>query len=71
MSKPSPKQPAPTIWTAAVTSVAVLQRLDMRAPAAGHASARKRAAAVKKEIDRDLAPYAHRSPADSLRKRVR
>jgi hypothetical protein len=56
-------KPKPTIWTAAVGDPpSMLAQLDMRAPLAGHADARRRAAALRRRIDEQLKPFARRRP---------
>lgn len=61
----------PTIWTAAARSIPALDKLDVKRGPSGHASARRRAAAVKVQIARDLRAYASVPVAPSLRKLVR
>ncbi|MEO7729557.1 MAG: hypothetical protein ABIY55_01185 [Kofleriaceae bacterium] len=61
-----------TIWTApASPDVAVLDQLDMRAPLAGAAAARKRAASAKARSKTALAFYVSRPSTESLRKLVK
>jgi hypothetical protein len=61
----------PTIWTGAAATASVLSQLDMAAPVSGAPAAKKRAARLRARIDRDLASFATRSTAESLRKRVK
>lgn len=65
------KQVKATIWTGAATKSSVLARLDKNAPLTSKIIAKRRAALLRERIKRDLAPFATRSAAESLRKLVK
>lgn len=62
---------AATIWSASVTTVPQLARLNMRAPLSGQVTARKRAERLQRRLAEDRARFAMRPTGDTLRKIVR